>query len=53
MNGCQGDGFSNVGAQTGAIKLTMAGIQDWWHRFPSLLGANSIWLEHAEFLITK
>ena len=25
MNWCQGGGFLNVGAQTGAIKLTMVG----------------------------
>ena len=25
-----GDGFSSVGAQMGAIKLSMAGTQDWW-----------------------
>ena len=25
VNRCQGDGFSSVGAQTGTIKLTMAG----------------------------
>ena len=29
VNECQGDGFSSVGAQTVAIKLTMAGTQDW------------------------
>ena len=38
VNWCQGDGFSSVGTQTGAIKLTMAGTQDWWRRFPPLLG---------------
>ena len=38
VNGCQGDGFSSVGSQTGAIKLAMAGTQDWWRRFPPLLG---------------
>ena len=32
-----GDGFSSVGARTGAIKLAMAGTQDWWHRFSPLL----------------
>ena len=25
VNGCQGDGFSSAGTQTGAIKLAMAG----------------------------
>ena len=25
VNRCQGDGFSSMGAQTGAIKLAMAG----------------------------
>ena len=25
VNGCQGDGFMSMGAQTGAIKLSMAG----------------------------
>ena len=30
VNGwCQGDGFLSVGAQTGAIKLEMAGTYDW------------------------
>ena len=38
VNGCQGDGFLSVGAQTGAIKLAMAGTQDWWCGFPPLLG---------------
>ena len=38
VNVCQGDGFSSVGARTGAIKLAMAVIQDWWRRFPPLLG---------------
>ena len=38
VNRCQGDGFSSVGAQTGAIKLALAGTQDWWCRFPPLLG---------------
>ena len=37
-NGCQGDGFSSVGTRTGTIKFTMAGTQDWWCRFPPLLG---------------
>ena len=50
MNGCQGDGFLSVGVQTGAIKLTMAGTRDWWHRFPSMSGYL---LEHGEPLITK
>ena len=50
MNGYQ---FSSVGAQIGAIKLAMAGTQDWWHQFPPLLVANSIWLECAELLITN
>ena len=30
--------FSSKGARTGAIKLAMAGTQDWWCRFPLLLG---------------
>ena len=38
VNRCQGDVFSSVGARTGAMKLAMAGTQDWWHRFPQLLG---------------
>ena len=38
VNWCQGDGFSSVGARTGAIKLAMAGTQDWWRRFSPLLG---------------
>ena len=38
VNGCQWDGFSNVGTRTGAIKFAMAGTQDWWCRFPILLG---------------
>ena len=29
-----------MGARMGAIKLAMAGTQDWWHQFPPLLGAN-------------
>ena len=37
VNGCLGDGFSSVGAWTVAIKLAMAGTQDWWRRFPPLL----------------
>ena len=28
VNRCQGDGFSSVNAQMGAIKLAMAGTQD-------------------------
>ena len=38
VNGCQGDDFTSVGTQTGAIKLPLAGTQDWWRRFPPLLG---------------
>ena len=38
VNGCQGDGFSSVGTRTGAIRFAMAGTQDWWGRFPPLLG---------------
>ena len=38
VNVCQGDGFSSVGTRMGAIKLAMAGTQDWWRRFPPLLG---------------
>ena len=30
VNWPQGNGFSSVGARTGAIKLAMAGTQDWW-----------------------
>ena len=37
VNLCQGDGFLSMGAQTGAIKLAMAGTQDWWCQFPPLL----------------
>ena len=29
-SGHNGDGFSSVGTRTGAIKLTLAGAQDWW-----------------------
>ena len=38
VNRCQGDGFTNVGARTSAIKIALAGTQDWWRRFPPLLG---------------
>ena len=38
MNGCQGMVLLSVGAQTGTIKLAMAGTQDWRRRFPPLLG---------------
>ena len=38
VNRCQGDGFTNVGAQMGTIKLALADTQDRWHRFPPLLG---------------
>ena len=38
VNECLGDGFFSVGTRTGTIKLAMAGTQDWWHRFPPLLG---------------
>ena len=51
MNGCQGDGFSSVGAQTCAIKLAMAGIQDWWCR-SSIVGLL-IYIVRTESLITK
>ena len=37
VNWCQGDGFLSVGARIGAIKLAMAGTQDWWCQFPPLL----------------
>ena len=50
---CQGDGFSSEGARTGAIKLTMAGTQDWWRRFLHCWVANSMWLERVGSLITK
>ena len=45
--------FSSVGTQTVAIKLAMAGTQDWWCQFPPCWVADSIWLECAESLITK
>ena len=35
---CQGDGFFERGRMNGAIKLAMAGTQDWWRRFSPLLG---------------
>ena len=38
VNRCQGDDFMSVGARTDAIKLALAGTQDWWRRFPPLLG---------------
>ena len=38
MNRCQGDDFTSMDARTGTIKLALAGTQDWWHRFPPLLG---------------
>ena len=38
VNGCQGDGFSSVGARMGTLKLAMAWYLDWWHRFPPLSG---------------
>ena len=38
VNWCQGDGFSSVSPRTGAIKLAIAGTQDWWCRFSPLLG---------------
>ena len=38
VDGHQGDGFSSVGAQTGVLKLAMAGTQDWWRQFPPFLG---------------
>ena len=44
VNRCHGDGFMSVGAQTGTIKLVLAGTQDWWRRLS---------LEHAESLVTK
>ena len=52
----QWDGFSSVGAQMGTIKVTKSqwlvlriGGADFLHCWV----ANSIWLEHAESLITK
>ena len=30
--------FFEHGHTNGAIKLTMAGTQDWWRQFPPLLG---------------
>ena len=30
--------FLSMGVQTDAIKLAVAGTQDWWRRFPPLLG---------------
>ena len=38
VNGCHGDGFFERGRTNGAIKLALAGTQDWWRRFPPLLG---------------
>ena len=32
VNWCQGDGFLSMGTRTGAIKLAMAGTQDWMVR---------------------
>ena len=46
MNRCHGDGFSNVGTQTGAIKLVMAGGANFLHCWIT----DSIWLECAESL---
>ena len=45
-----------MGARIGAIKLAMAGTQDWWRRFNSSIVGLLIlrmWLERAESLITK
>ena len=42
-----------MGAQTDAIKLAVADIQDWWRRFFHCWVADSVWLEHAESLITE
>ena len=53
MNWCQRDGFSNVGARMGAIKLAMAGTQIGGTDFLHCWGSDSIWLEGAESLITK
>ena len=39
VDGCQGDGFLSMSAQMGAIKLVMAGTQDWLHQFPPFLGS--------------
>ena len=30
VNRCQGDGLMSVGARMSAIKLALAGTQDWW-----------------------
>ena len=52
VNWCQGDGFSSMVAQMGAIKLAMAGTiggTDFLHCWV----ADSIWLECPESLITK
>ena len=38
----------SMGARTDAIKLAMAGTQDWWCQFPPLLGTDSILLERVE-----
>ena len=42
VNGWQGDDFLSVGRRTGAIKLTMAGIQDWWYWLPPFCVTDSI-----------
>ena len=44
MNWSQGDGFSSVGVRMGAIKLAMAGTQDWWHLHMHCWVVDSIWL---------
>ena len=33
-----GGWFSEHGRMNGAMQLAMAGTQDWWRRFPPLLG---------------
>ena len=39
VNWCQGDGFFlSLGTRAGAI--AMAGTQNWWRRFPPLLGCQ-------------
>ena len=54
MNGCQGDGFSSMGARKGAIKLAMADTQEIdGANFLQCWIANSICLECAESLMTK
>ena len=37
-NGYQTTSAHERGHMNGAIKLALAGTQDWWHRFPPMLG---------------